>query len=61
MSWRPDSWDEIRDENYSCSDFMDGFEAGASALLTFLLSSGIISISQLEELDKSGDNEGNIK
>ena len=56
--WRPPNWvvpEYIAECNYCL------FEAGADAILTYLLSCDIISISQLEALNQNGDNTGNIK
>jgi len=65
--WRPKNW-----VNYCGKGFKYGgwsppdeytrrvcagiYETGADIILTHLLSSGLITISQLEELNKNGEN-----
>lgn len=69
-NWRPDRWKnpyhktekalgtEVKFNEYP--EF-EVFEAGADALLTSLLDCGIISISQLEALNKNGNRQNNPK
>ena len=63
--WRPEGWGNsyatvpAYDKDYN-SEY-HAFEAGADAILTYLLGSGIISVDDLEALGKNGDEQGNTK
>ena len=64
--WRPLGWAKIRstwlEQNFTTGKMKQKtFEAGADALFQYLLSCGIISISQLEALNKNGDYKGKSK
>lgn len=74
MAWRPIDWknphklhldkpclNKELPEIWNIEPAYSGFEAGANAILTYFLGCGIITISQLEALDKNGDDKGKPK
>ena len=58
--WRPVGWQTLKANNHPLHCLVpddcvgQSFEAGADALLQSLLDSGVITISELEALNKSG-------
>jgi len=67
--WRPPDWDkrvearikEVNSKNPIVVSIKDNMEAGADALLQYLLDCGIVSILRLEALNKNGANKRRSK